>query len=89
MAHTQILVSNLFLHHHTHDKNVPISGIHKHLRNETSAWRHIAQITQIPINQKMAIHVIGPSGPLSHVHEAHISSEVEKNVSISHYPGAA
>ena len=73
MAHTQILVSHLFPHHHIHDKNVLISGIHTHLGNETSAWRHIVQITQILINQKMAKNVIGPSGPLSPVHEAHIS----------------
>ena len=76
MAHPKILVSNLFCHHQTHDKNVLISGIYthiRHLRNETSAWRHIVGITQILVIQKMAINVIGPSGPLSRIHEAHVS----------------
>ena len=65
-----------FSHHHTHDKNILISGVYTHLRslrNETSAWRHIAGITQISISQKMAINVIGPSGLLSLTHEAHVS----------------
>ena len=34
---------------------------------------HIAGITQISVSQKMAINVIGPSGPLSLIHEAHVS----------------
>ena len=33
----------------------------------------MVQITQIPVSQKIAINVIGPSGPLSLIHEAHIS----------------
>ena len=73
---SQILVSNLFSRNQTHDKNVLISGVYTHLRNlrnETSAWRHIVGITQISVSQKMAINVIEPSGPLSLIHEAHIS----------------
>ena len=31
------------------------------------------RITQILVSQRMTINVIGPSGPLSLVHEAHIS----------------
>ena len=30
-------------------------------------------ITQVSVGQKMGINVIGPSGPLSLIHEAHIS----------------
>ena len=45
----------------------------KKLRNEASAWRHNVGITQILVGQRMAINVIGPSGPLSLIHEAHIS----------------
>ena len=44
---SQVLVSNLFPHHQTHDENVLISDVYTHLRklrNETSAWRHIAEI---------------------------------------------
>ena len=55
MAHPKIGLES-FSHQQTHDKNVLISGIYTHLRllrNETSAWRHIAGITQISVSQKM------------------------------------
>ena len=45
----------------------------KKFRNEASAWRYIVGITQILVSLRMAINVIGPSGPLSLIHEAHIS----------------
>ena len=73
---SQILVSNIIPTIKPMTKNVLISGIYTHLRNlrnETSAWRHIVGITQILVSQKMVINVIGPSGPLSLIHEAHIS----------------
>ena len=73
---SQILVFNLFPYNQTHDENVLISDVYtqlRKLRNETSAWRHIAGITQISVSQKMAINVVRPSGPLSLIHEAHIS----------------
>ena len=65
-----------FSHHQTHNKNVLISDVYTHLRklrNETSAWRHIVGITQISVSQKLAINVIGPSGPLNLIHEAQLT----------------